>query len=205
MTDTYTPEYDSFGIVVVDMTRSLADPAVEGAYEVGIEAAERIEDLLEVARHNDVPVFFTKGGKMYHTNTAADLTPVERSGWPLTTDTREESPEQAEEQYEVCPSLDPESGVIVAKSAPSAFFNTMLHSYLSSLGVRTLVICGMTTSGCVRATVVDAFSHNYRVLLPEGCVADPRPELHEMHLADMNERYAFLEPMASIREKLRSQ
>lgn len=205
MMSAYTPEYDSFGILVVDMTRSLADPTVEDAYEVGIEAAERIENLLEVARHNDVPVFFTKGGKMYHTNAAADLTPVERGGWTLTGDIREESPEQADQQYEVCPALDPESGVIVAKSAPSAFFNTMLHSYLSSLGVRTLVICGMTTSGCVRATVVDAFSYNYRVLLPEGCVADPRPELHEVHLADMDQRYAFIEPMSSIGEKLQAQ
>jgi nicotinamidase-related amidase len=72
---------------------------------------------------------------------------------------------------------------------PSVFFGTQLESMLTYDGVDTLVVTGMTTSGCVRATVVDAFSYNYRVLIPQECVADRSQISHEISLFDMNMKY----------------
>jgi len=198
----YTPSYETPGVLVLGMTRSLADPAVEGSFDVGIEVADRIEGLLGVAREEDVPVFFTRGGLAYHTNAAADLEPVERNGWPLTADLQDE-PERLGLQYEILPSLEPERSVVVTKHAPSAFFGTMLQTYLAALGVRRLIVCGMMTSGCVRATVVDGFSYNCRVVVSRECVADHRRELHERTLEDVDGRYAFVRSIDDVVEQLR--
>jgi len=73
------------------------------------------------------------------------------------------------EAHEITDVLKPASGdVVITKTKPSAFFGTPLASILTYLGVDTVVVCGMVTSGCVRATVIDAFSYNYRVVVPIG-------------------------------------
>ncbi len=87
---------------------------------------------------------------------------------------------------------------MVTKSKPSAFFGTPLASMLTYLGVDTLVVTGMVTSGCVRATVVDAFSHNYRVVVPIECVADRSATSHQVNLFDMDMKYADVLPLADV-------
>ncbi len=76
------------------------------------------------------------------------------------------------------------------KGAPSMFFGTPLNTFLVREGIDTVLVTGCTTSGCVRATVVDAFSHGYHVLVPEQCCGDHDQDAHEANLRDMGRRYA---------------
>jgi len=79
---------------------------------------------------------------------------------------------------------------VIRKSAPSAFWGTPLAGYLNLLKVDTLLVAGETTSGCVRATVVDASSHRYNVLVVEECVFDRHQASHAISLFDMHHKYA---------------
>ena len=76
-------------------------------------------------------------------------------------------------------------------------------SHLIDLGVDTVVATGCTTSGCVRGTVVDAFSYNFRVAVPEDCVYDRSEISHAVNLFDMSEKYADVMPVADLINKLR--
>jgi nicotinamidase-related amidase len=80
--------------------------------------------------------------------------------------------------------------VVIGKLKPSAFFGTPLASYLLELKVDTLIVCGTTTSGCVRASVLDAFSLGYRVAVVEECTFDRGEVSHAINLFDMNAKYA---------------
>jgi nicotinamidase-related amidase len=91
--------------------------------------------------------------------------------------------------------LDPRLGYtaadrVVVKQGPSAFFGTGLATQLISERIDTLVVCGATTSGCVRATVVDAVQFGFPVLVPRECVADRAGPPHEASLFDMQAKYA---------------
>lgn len=86
--------------------------------------------------------------------------------------------------------------VLLPKKHPSAFFGTPLVSHLVDLGVDTLFVTGCSTSGCVRSSVVDAFSYNFNVIVPEECVFDRSPTSHAVNLWDMNAKYADVIPVA---------
>lgn len=93
--------------------------------------------------------------------------------------------------YDFVKEVAPREGdVLVAKKHPSAFFGTALASYLIDAQADTLVIVGCATSGCVRSSVVDAFSYNFRVLVPEDAVYDRNFTSHVVNLYDMSEKYA---------------
>jgi nicotinamidase-related amidase len=79
---------------------------------------------------------------------------------------------------------------IVWKKWQSSFYGTDLASILVHRRIDTLVVTGCVTSGCVRATVVDACTHGYRVIIPRECVGDRTPEIHEANLFDMNAKNA---------------
>jgi maleamate amidohydrolase len=80
--------------------------------------------------------------------------------------------------------------LLIPKRHPSAFFGTPLASYLIGMGVDTLVTVGCATSGCVRATVVDGFSYNFRMAIPHNAVFDRSPTAHAVNLFDMAQKYA---------------
>ena len=92
--------------------------------------------------------------------------------------------------------------VLLPKKHPSAFFGTPLVSHLIDLGLDTLFVTGCTTSGCVRSTVSDAFSYNFKVVVPEECVYDRSPTSHAVNLWDMNAKYADVMPVAQAMERL---
>ena len=92
--------------------------------------------------------------------------------------------------------------VLLPKKHPSAFFGTPLVSHLIDLGVDTLFVTGCTTSGCVRASVADAFAYNFSVVVPEECVYDRGPTSHAVNLWDMNAKYADVMPLAEAIAKL---
>ena len=80
--------------------------------------------------------------------------------------------------------------IVVLKQKPSGFFGTNMASYLTLLGCDSVIVTGTTTSGCVRATVLDAFSLNYRVALAEEGCFDRSQASHAINLCDMNAKYA---------------
>jgi maleamate amidohydrolase len=80
--------------------------------------------------------------------------------------------------------------IVVYKQKPSGFFGTNLASYLTLLGCDSMIVTGTTTSGCVRATVLDAFSLNYRIALAEEGCFDRSQASHAINLCDMNAKYA---------------
>jgi nicotinamidase-related amidase len=78
---------------------------------------------------------------------------------------------------------------VVVKKGASAFFGTPVAAAFVAQGVDTLVVCGATTSGCVRATVVDAIQNGFHVLVPEAAVGDRAAGPHAANLYDINEKY----------------
>jgi nicotinamidase-related amidase len=94
--------------------------------------------------------------------------------------------------------------VLLPKKHPSAFFGTPLASHLIDLQADTLVVTGCTTSGCIRSSVVDAFSLNFRVLVPQDAVYDRSTVSHAVNLFDMSEKYADVATTSDIVQKMQA-
>jgi nicotinamidase-related amidase len=101
--------------------------------------------------------------------------------------------------YDFVKEVAPVDGdILIPKKHPSAFFGTALASHLVDLAVDTLVVTGCTTSGCVRGTVVDAFSYSFKVVVPEECVYDRGATSHAVNLFDIGQKYADVVPTAEL-------
>ena len=94
--------------------------------------------------------------------------------------------------------VDRIADVVLNKRMPSAFHETHLQSYLTWHGCDSVIVTGGSTSGCVRATVVDALSRGYRVCVPIECVADRHESPHFANLYDMEVKYAAVEPVERV-------
>lgn len=92
--------------------------------------------------------------------------------------------------------------MVISKRKPSAFFGTSLLSYLVHYKADSLIVTGCTTSGCVRATVVDGFSLNYPIVVPEDCVFDRSLVSHAINLFDMHQKYADVVPLEEVMKSL---
>jgi nicotinamidase-related amidase len=99
--------------------------------------------------------------------------------------------------------VDRQRDIIVNKRMASAFHETHLASLLVWHKVDTVIVTGGSTSGCVRATVVDSLSHGYRTIVPEECVADKHESPHFANLYDMAVKYADVVPVADAIDYLR--
>jgi maleamate amidohydrolase len=105
--------------------------------------------------------------------------------------------------------IDPRLGAredetIVLKKGASAFFGTNLPSILVSQGVDSVVLCGATTSGCIRATAIDLLQYGYPTIVPRDCVADRAQAPHEANLFDINAKYADVVSVDDALEYLES-
>ena len=177
-------------IIVVDMTFGFVDDAFpKGNSAMGWPAVHSVANLLETGRRIGIPIFYSKGA---HARTA-----TERGRWKSekTFDIRSFDPKE----YEIVPEIAPQAEeVVVTKTFPSAFFGTNLASMLVFHNVDTVVVTGLVTSGCVRATVVDAFSYNFIVVIPEECVGDRGVVSHKVSLFDMHMKYADVVPLTEV-------
>ena len=151
----------------------------------GWKALEYAAELLSLARELGLPIVHT-----------TSLPPV-TSGipdwrYPGSSEHLDEvDPAVLEKAYEFVPKVAPRPGeAVIRKSAPSALWQTPLLGFLISHRVDTLVVCGESTSGCVRATVVDAASYRYLVTVAEQAVYDRHEASHAMSLFDLNQKYA---------------
>ena len=157
-------------------------------------ALEHIKTLIERARAKGLPVIYTTGERR------ADNWDVGSWRWKSTRG--EEAgcgPDNAVDGNEIVAMIAPgPKDIVIRKQKPSGFFGTNLVSYLTLLGCDSVVVVGTTTSGCVRATVVDAFSLNYRVALAEEGCFDRSEASHALSLCDMHAKYADVVPTAEI-------
>lgn len=100
---------------------------------------------------------------------------------------------------QIVPQLTPIEGeVVFSKQYPSAFFGTCLASMLTSRGVDTVILVGCTTSGCIRATAVDAMQHGFRVIVPRECVGDRHQAPHDASLFDIDSKYGDVLSRAEV-------
>ena len=137
---------------------------------------------------------------IYYSRRDDRANPVRRGIWNLKLGTSGEFQYQSDPNADAWPQAyapRPED-VIVLKNKPSCFCDTSLTSWLRYQGVDTLVVAGTTTSGCVRAAVVDAFSQNFRVLVAADACADRAPLSHQVNLFDMDMKYADVAPTEEV-------
>ncbi|MER6951629.1 isochorismatase family protein [Nonomuraea sp. NPDC000554] len=169
-------------VVVVDLTNGFTDPAYPSGADLS-DVVAATATLIGHARAAGAPVVYT----------TIAYTPAEADGdavtWlhkaPGMRAMREGSP-----AVEIDPRLPrrPED-VLVVKKGASAFFGTGLAALLTGLGRDTVLVCGATTSGCVRASAVDAVQSGFSVLVPRQCVGDRAPGPHEANLFDIHAKY----------------
>ena len=92
---------------------------------------------------------------------------------------------------DIHPAFEPEPGdIVIRKERASAFHSTPLAAHLTQLGVSSLIVCGESTSGCVRASVVDGYSYGYHMTIAEECVFDRSELSHKVNLFDLHHKYA---------------
>lgn len=155
--------------------------------EAAWNAVDNIVNLLEVFRRNDWPVLYPHVAPKYGFDQGALGAKV-----PAIMNIPTKG-------YEFVEEIAPRDGdVLLPKKHPSAFFGTPLASYLVQLGVDSLVVVGCSTSGCVRSTVIDAFSYNYKVSVPSDAVYDRSQVIHDVNLFDLDQKYADVHETAEI-------
>ena len=168
-------------LVVVDVNRGFTDPASPLVCELG-GCVAAIARLLDVFRRAGLPVVFTTvcyddAGKQ------AAAVFIEKIPALLVL-------EPGSEWVEIDPRIAPVEGEpVLTKYFASAFFGTTLAELLASGGCDTVVVTGASTSGCVRATALDALQHGYRVVVPREAVGDRNPAAHEANLYDIDTKY----------------
>jgi maleamate amidohydrolase len=175
------PVQGNVGLLIVDFVVGFADPDVFGGGNIGPAIARTVE-ALSLARRNRWPVAHSRivyAGDGSSNNVFSIKVPGMAS---LT----EENPNSA-----IVDELTPECGeLVVRKTVPSAFFGTQLAPWLTERAVQTVLVAGAVTSGCVRASVVDAMSYGFRPLVLADCVGDRALAPHEASLFDMAQKYA---------------
>jgi len=170
-------------LVLVDFVVGFADPTQFGGGNIG-PAIEHSVALLAHARAKGWPVAHTRVVYADDGSDAGVFTLKAPSLLKLT----ETSP-----LSQIVPELTPIAGeLVVRKRGASAFFDTQLSGFLRMRRVDTLIVAGCTTSGCVRATVVDSLQHDFRTIVAVDCVGDRAIGPHEANLFDMRQKYADL-------------
>jgi maleamate amidohydrolase len=177
-------------VLVIDFVHGFTDPNHFGGGNIG-EAITHTVELLEIARSRGWPVAHTRvvysddgsDGGTFAMKVPALLTLTETS--PLS---------------QIVPELTPLPGeTVFRKKHASAFFGTDLAAWLAKRRVDTVLVAGCTTSGCVRASVIDASAHGMRPVVVTDCVGDRAIGPHEANLFDMKQKYADLMTVAEIK------
>ncbi len=173
-------------VLVVDLSRGFTDPASSLGSDLTavVEATNR---LLAAAREGGIPAIFTtigfepnlKDGSLWLQKVPSLGELVLGSKW-----------------VEIDPRLGRRGDeTVILKKGASAFFGTNLPSVLVSQGVDTVILCGATTSGCIRATAVDLLQYGYPTIVPRECVGDRARGPHEANLVDIQAKYANVVPV----------
>jgi nicotinamidase-related amidase len=182
-------------LLVIDFVRAYLDPA--SPLYAGVEQARAdCETLLTAARAAGIPVV--------HTNVS--FQPGGRDGGVFFRKLPALACFEAGRHPELAAfaeGLEPVAGeTVITKQYASAFFGTSLASTLTALGIDTLLIAGLSTSGCVRASAVDACQHGFVPVVVREAVGDRAPGPHEANLFDLQAKYAEVAALATVLEHL---
>lgn len=186
---------DTVGLLIVDMTREFTQADSDlGREDTASQAITAIDRLLEAYKTLDQPAFYTTPEQSFPEN------------YPGTTKATPDRELRRKGGNEIPDRIAPQDDdVLIRKPRASAFFDTHLANMLHEIGIDTLIVTGMTTSGCVRASVIDAHSSNFTTVVPKECVADRGIASHEISLFDMDMKYADVESVDRVIETLSQQ
>lgn len=187
-------------VVNVDLQRAYTDiHSFATAYESDPDQIAHVNRLSAAARAAGMPVIWTRVG--YRPDGA------DAGVWGTRTNTPDSLQNiaigSARHQFDPRCAIDPRD-LEFTKRMPSAFFETPLRSWLQWHGVDTVVVTGGSTSGCVRATAVDALSHGFRTIVPLETSADKHASYHYANLTDLALKYADVVPVAEVIDWLRA-
>jgi maleamate amidohydrolase len=173
--DLYELTYEGGARPIAEISKIYPSSCGEHAWE----AIEPTVRLFAAARSAKIPVFYST------MDVRANSRPEGINA------TKRRTPRNDAEAYAIRSEFKPgPDDVVITKQRASAFFGTPLQAHLTQLGVRTLIICGESTSGCVRASAVDAYSHGFHVVLVEECCFDRSVLSHKVNLFDLHHKYA---------------
>lgn len=181
-------------VLVIDFIKAYTTPGAPFYAEGVVDAVQASVGLLAAARAANVPVIYTK--VLYHPS-GADGGLFVRKVPALRTLV------QGEPLGEIDPKLEPAAGdLVIPKNYPSGFFGTTLASTLHTQSIDTIILTGCSTSGCVRATAVDAIQHGFRVVVPRECVGDRHDGPHDASLFDIHAKYGDVLPLSEVEAHL---
>lgn len=168
------------------------------------DALPHIERLLAAARAARIPIVHVTGLDP-HESGVANWTDTPDGGESVIYTAHPLDPDHLRRRFQIVDEVAPRPGeAIIRKNAPSAFFGTLLLAHLHGLAADAVILCGESTSGCVRATCVDARSNRFKVTVAEECVFDRHETPHAMNLFDMHQKYADVLGVDEIVTHLRS-
>ena len=172
--DLYELSYQGGARPVVELTKTFPSSCGEHAHA----AIEPTKTLFGAARAAGLPVFYST------MDTRTDSLPSS------VTATKRRKIQVDPALYAIRADFKPQPGdVVITKQRASVFYGTPLIAHLTQLGIQTLIVCGESTSGCVRASAVDAYSHGFHVVLVEECCFDRSELSHKVNLFDMHHKY----------------
>jgi maleamate amidohydrolase len=167
------------------------------------DALPHIQKLLAASRAAGIPIIHLTGLEDADSGVAGWSDAAHRGGSsappadPVAADRRRR-------RYDIVDEVAPIAGeAVLRKAAPSAFWGTPLAAHLRHLDVDTIITCGESTSGCVRASVVEGCTHRYRMIVAEECVFDRHEATHAINLFDMHQKYADVLSLAEVLQFMR--
>jgi len=191
---------DLYNIVYRGGPKPVHEVAKEFKSACGVYAYNAIEptkELFALVRSKGIPVIYTT------TETRKEVKPGTVHA------TNRQVQETKPDDFEIYKDFRPESGdLMIYKERASGFYGTPLVAHLTRMGIGSLIVCGESTSGCVRASVVDAYSNGFHVVVVEECCFDRSLISHKINLFDMHHKYADVMHLDEVKshfkeEKLR--
>jgi maleamate amidohydrolase len=180
----------------IDTTNNFVDPAYALCAERDEALIANLVRVTEAFRRLGLPIYYSRRDDRSH--------PTKRGVWNLklgNANTFEYTSDPRADEWP--PKYAPrERDVVVLKNKPSPFFGTPLESWLRYDGVDSLIIVGISTSGCVRAGALDGFNHNFRVTVVGDCCGDRSERVHRANLFDMDMKMADVEPLDAVLAEL---
>lgn len=157
-------------------------------------AIKPIQELFELARSNGLPVIYTT------TETREEVNPKRVAA------TNRQPQKLAANAFEIREEFAPQPGdLVIYKERASGFYGTPLVAHLNRMDIDSLIVCGETTSGCVRASVVDGYSNGYHMVVVEECCFDRSILSHKVNLFDLHHKYADVMDLEEVKSHFQKQ
>lgn len=188
---------DLYNLVFEGGPKPVREAVKEHRSSCGVYAYNAIkptQELFEVARANGLPVIYTT------TETREEVNPKDVSA------TNRQPQKLDKKAFEIREEFKPQPGdLVIYKERASGFFGTPLIAHLHRLGVDSLIVCGESTSGCVRASVVDAYSNGFHTVVVEECCFDRSILSHKVNLFDLHHKYADVVHLEEVKSHFQRQ